>query len=125
MNIEKIYFENNLFGKTIQEWAATFNVETCPIELKSNLDIKAIDGLIVFHENHDITKSRSEIMDLFTTHQLGISKIDINGTLSVAVSNFDLWMDRNRAKTLLVIGGEHLAKNNNTPRFLESIQLKK
>jgi hypothetical protein len=123
MKIEKIFFEDNLFGKTIQEWTATFNVETNLIESKSNFDIKSIDGLVVFHENHDISKTHLDIMDLFATHQLGINKVDVNGTLSVAASSFELWIDRNKAKTILFIGEDSLVKNPNTPRFLSSIKL--
>lgn len=124
MQVEKILFENNLFGKTIQDWSATFNVEAATIELKSNFDIKSIDGLVVFHENHDISKSHLEIIDLFTTHQLGINKVDVNGTLSVAASSFELWVDRNKAKSILIVGADALVKNPNTPRFLQSIKLK-
>jgi hypothetical protein len=123
MKIEKIFFEDNLFGKTIQEWTATFNVETNLIESKSNFDIKSIDGLVVFHENHDLSKAHLDIMDLFATHQLGINKVDVNGTLSVAASSFELWIDRNKAKTILFIGEDSLVKNPNTPRFLSSIKL--
>lgn len=126
MQVEDLIFEDNSFGKLVQEWANSYNVATKPLESKSTsaIDMGYIDGLVLFHENHDISKFHDEVMELFKTHQVGISKIDINGTLSVASSNFDLWMDRNRAKHVLVIGDERLAKNANAQRFLETIKLR-
>lgn len=123
MKIEDIYFENNAFGKIIQEWASAYNVPT-HVQDKT-IDMETIDGLVVFHENHDILKHHHDVMDLFNTHQIGISKVDVNGTLSVAVSNFELWLDRNRAKHLLVVGDEKLGKNPNLIRFLDNLKLGK
>lgn len=122
MIVEELYFEDNSFGKLIQEWAATFNVVPVGGELKS-FDINSFDGLIIFHENHDILKSHSDLLENFETRQKGISKIDLNGTLSVAKSNFELWLERNRSKKILVVGDEHLSSNVNVERFLNEIKL--
>ncbi len=123
MKIEDLYFEDNSFGKLIQEWASSLNITSYPLESKSSIDTNVIDGLIIFHENHDISKFHNDLIDLFNSYQIGISKIDINGTLSVASSNFGLWMDRNRPKHLLVVGDDKLSKNENAVRFLKTIDL--
>lgn len=123
MQVEELYFEDNSFGKLIQEWAMTFNVTTHSAESKSIMDINLVDGLVLFHENHDISKHHHELIELFEARQKGISRIDVNGTLSVAKSNFELWLDRNRSKRILVVGDDGLSKNVNTPRFLNEIKL--
>jgi hypothetical protein len=45
--------------------------------------------------------------------------IDINGTIMVAVSNLDLWVERNRCKKIMMIGSNDLLKNPNLERFLQ------
>ena len=45
--------------------------------------------------------------------------IDINGTIMVAISNLDLWIERNRCKKIMIIGSNELVKNPSLDRFLQ------
>lgn len=123
MNIKEIFTaEGSSFGQAISTWAESLNAEVHPIDLKNNELFEGVDGLVLFHETHDITKGNQEILGIFENKQRAISKIDINGTLMVAVSNFSLWMERNKCKSLLIIGADELLKNPNLERFLEKLK---
>jgi hypothetical protein len=123
MNFTHIFaLEETSFGKVIHAWADSISVETSPIDLKDEEKLNEIEGLLLFHENQDFDRSQQELMHFFEQKQKAISKIDINGTLSVAVSNFSLWMDRNKCKTLLATGSEDLTRNPNLDRFLEQLK---
>lgn len=123
MNIKEIFTaEGSTFGQTISNWAEGLNSAIQHIDIKSNEHFEDVDGLVIFHENHDITKSNQEVLAIFEAKQRAISKIDINGTLMVAVSNFSLWMERNKCKSLLIIGSDELLKNPNLERFLDKLK---
>ncbi len=122
MKITQVYFEDNNFGKEMSSWAESMGIEGIKFDSKNDIHLNQIDGLILFHENHGIQKSQNEWLSIFEGRQRGISKIDINGTLSVAISNFSLWMDRNRCKSILAIGSEDLVKNVNLERFLNELK---
>ncbi len=122
MKVTQLYFEESTFGKTIADWAEGIGIETVKFDHKTEEQLDQIDGLLLFHENHDIDKGQQELLAAFEQKQRGISKIDINGTLSVAVSNFSLWLDRNKCKTILATGSDALTKNPNLERFLEQLK---
>ena len=122
MKITQLYFEDNAFGKEMASWAESMGIEGIKYDSKSDIDVDQIEGLLLFHENHGIGKSQSEWLSIFEGKQRGISKIDVNGTLSVAASNFSLWLDRNRCKSVLAIGAEELVKNVNMERFLNELK---
>lgn len=122
MKVTKLYIEETTFGKTISNWAESIGIETVKFDHKTEEQLNEIDGLLLFHENHDIDKVQQELLLAFEQKQRGISKIDINGTLSVAVSNFSLWLDRNKCQTILVTGADVLTKNPNLERFLEQLK---
>jgi hypothetical protein len=122
MKVTQLYFEESTFGKTISNWAESIGIETAKFDHKTEEQLNQIDGLLLFHENHDIDRVQQELLAAFEQKQRGISKIDINGTLSVAVSNFSLWLDRNKCKTILATGSDALTKNPNLERFLEQLK---
>jgi hypothetical protein len=62
-----------------------------------------------------------EIKARYDKQQKPVHKIDINGTLRVGITNFDLWLDSTKAKNLLVIGAEELADNPNLDRYLDAV----
>lgn len=122
MIVKQVYFEDTTFGKAIATWAESKGLEAIKLDAKeSNLSL--VDGLVVFHENHDLKKAQQDYITNFEGRQKGISKIDINGTLSVAASGFDLWLDRNRCASILVVGADELIKNPNQERFLAEIKI--
>jgi hypothetical protein len=122
MKVKQIYFEENAFGKTISNWAESIGIETVKIDHRNEEQLNQVEGLLLFHENHDIDKVQHDLLAAFELKQRGISKIDINGTLTVAVSNFSLWLDRNKCNTILATGSDALIKNPNLERFLEQLK---
>jgi hypothetical protein len=111
------------FGKKIEFWINEQHLQIEDIKSLGDSLVSQVDGLVFFHENHDITKSNQEIVSLFEAKQKAISKIDINGTLMVAISNFSLWLDIHKCKTIAIVGSDKLIDNINLERFLEKIKL--
>jgi hypothetical protein len=109
--------EDNSFTQQLVNWAHSLDITTSPLEIKAGY-LDEVDGLVIFHENHDFSKANQEIVSDFEAKQKPISKIDINGTLMVAVSNFSLWLDIQKCKKILVIGSSNLSSNENLERFL-------
>ena len=46
----------------------------------------------------------------------------MNGTLQVAISNFDMWFHNFKCKNILILGSDELVKNTNLDRFLTKIE---
>lgn len=122
MKVTHIYIEDTTFGKTISSWAESIGIETIKLDAKKDQQLEMVEGLLLFHENHDIDRPQQELLAIFESSQRGISKIDINGTLSVATSNFSLWLERNKCKVILATGADALTKNPNLERFLEQLK---
>ena len=67
----------------------------------------------------ELLKEIEEMERIAKNNQKPTLNIDINGTLMVAVSNLDLWVERNRCKKIMIIGSNDLVKNPNLDRFLQ------
>ena len=80
------------------------------------------EGLLLINENQDIEKEMYELHTLFDKKHLPTQKIDVNGTLQVAVSNFEMWLRNFKCSNILILGSEKLVKNENLERFLSRIQ---
>jgi hypothetical protein len=59
-----------------------------------------------------------EVKALFDKQQKPVHKIDINGTLRVGITNFELWLETNKVKSLLILGAEELTSNPNLERYI-------
>lgn len=70
--------------------------------------IEYIDGVVLFHDNHNFDKSVAELRDVFETRQVAMHKIDLSGTLNVALSHLSLFFDRTKCKKVLFLGSESL-----------------
>jgi hypothetical protein len=86
---------------------------------KEDNALKVIDGLVIFNESKSLPKEIEEMERIAKNNQKPTLNIDINGTLMVAVSNLDLWVERNRCKKIMIIGSNDLVKNPNLDRFLQ------
>ena len=118
MSLETIYLKSDSsFSSLITEWAATLGINTESYDFKS--DEILVDGLLLINENHDIEKEIEEVHAFFDIKHFPTQKIDINGTLQVAVSNFENWMKNFKCKTVLILGSDLLVENDNLDRFLE------
>lgn len=105
-------------GKRLVEWATAHNVATEEYDPRSE---ELPDGLLLINANQDFEKEDIDLHNQFDVKHIPTQKIDINGTLQVAISNFNLWLRTNKCQRVLVIGSEDLLQNENLDRFLDKI----
>jgi len=123
MKLETIYLKpDSLFSKHISEWAANIGINVVEHEFK--IGDQEADGLLLINENQDIEKDINTIHSFFDEKHLPTQKIDINGTLQVAISNIDMWFQNFKCKNILIVGSENLTKNDNLDRFLNRVKEK-
>ena len=121
MKVETILIKpNSPFANAIAEWSTQRQFESAVFG-KTDDPEEGIDGLVIFSENQELDKEAEDIRASFDRKQKPVHKIDINGTLMVAVSNLDLWFERNGCKKVLMIGNDNLVKNPNLERILSSL----
>lgn len=121
MLVETIYLKSDsVFSKQITEWASPLGIHVEDYDVK--MEEHTAEGLLLINENQDIEKEMYEIHTLFDKKHLPTQKIDVNGTLQVAVSNFEMWLRNFKCKNILILGSEKLVKNENLERFLARIQ---
>lgn len=124
MKVKKIYLKPGCaFSSFIAEWSSGQGIETIDHDFKIGDQIA--DGLLVINENQDIDKDTYDVHTFFDVKHLPTQKIDVNGTLQVAVSNFDMWLRNYKCKNILILGSDDLLKNDNLKRFLSRIEEKK
>ena len=119
MKVTKVYVQtNSVFAEKISEWLKKKRIDILTFSEKEDNALKVIDGLVVFNESKSLPKDIDEMEQIAKNNQKPTLNIDINGTLMVAVSNLDLWIERNRCKKIMIIGSNDLVKNSNLDRFL-------
>lgn len=119
MNLNSIYLESeSKFSSYVTEWANSVGVSVVEYDQKAE-DLP--EGLLLINANQDIEKDHHDIHTLFDKKHIPTQKIDVNGTLQVAVSNFDMWLNNYKCKNVLVLGSETLMKNDNLDRFFSRI----
>lgn len=122
MKLDTIYLRvGSPFANYINEWAERLGVNVEGYEFKPAED-QVPEGLLLINENQDIRKDIDEIHTHFDKKHIPTQKIDINGTLQVAVNSFNMWADANKCKNILVLGSDELIKNENLERFLKRIE---
>jgi hypothetical protein len=120
MKVTKVYVQtNSAFADKISEWLIKKKIDVLTFSEKEDNALKVIDGLVIFNESKSLPKEIEEMERIAKNNQKPILNIDINGTLMVAVSNLDLWVERNRCKKIMTIGSNDLVKNPNLDRFLQ------
>lgn len=122
MKVNSIYLQTETkFAKEIINWLSNSSIEI--LEFKKQVGQENdIDGLIIFTENQSIDRDCSELRDAFDKKQKPVQKIDINGTLTAAVSNFTFWLERNNCKSILMVASDQIVANPNLERLLTNIQ---
>lgn len=121
MNFHKIYIkEEGTFSAYISEWASKLNIPCEVYDLK--MDEHFADGLLLINANQDIDREVDELHSLFDVKHIPTQKIDVNGTLQVAVSSLDLWLKSNKCKNVLVLGSDKLVENENLNRFFNRLE---
>lgn len=120
--VKTIYLiESNLFSKSIEEWAINSLLSVETLDTKTQDIDEFIDGVVVFHENHNISKEIEDLQLILDSANRPGHRIDINGTLAATKSNFEMWLERNKPSKLLFLGKDDLPKNENLQRFLENL----
>jgi hypothetical protein len=120
MKVTKVYVQtNSSFAEKITEWLQKKKIDVLTFSEKEDNALKVIDGLVVFNESKFLPKEIDEMEKVAKNNQKPTLNIDINGTIMVAISNLDLWIERNRCKKIMIIGSNELLKNPNLDRFLQ------
>ena len=120
MKVTKAYVQtNSAFAERITEWLIKKKIDVLTFSEKEDNALKVIDGLVIFNESKSLSKEIDEMERMAKNNQKPTLNIDINGTIMVAVSNLDLWVERNRCKKIMIIGSNDLLKNPNLERFLQ------
>lgn len=123
MQIKNIYItEENHFSTLLREWSERMDVQVIPLESNDNDLYEKVQGIVIFHENHDISKDAEEISKDLDKSNIGTHKVDINGTVTATVTNLKMWIERNSCDNILVLGEKNLGKNENLHRFLEKLE---
>lgn len=110
----------NAFGQRIADWATKFGISTEQYDVRSE---DYPDGMLLVNANQDFHKEDLDLHTLFDKKHIPTQKIDVNGTLQVAISNFELWLKTYKCRKVLIIGDEDLVKNENLDRFLGRIKV--
>ena len=108
----------NQFSSAIQNWAAAKAQELIVAQEKPADFFEATDSLLIFNQNQELSTEILEVKALFDKQQKPVHKIDINGTLRVGITNFELWLETNKVKSLLILGSEELTSNPNLERYI-------
>ena len=121
MKAETIFLlTGNKFSNAITAWAAARADEVLQVSDKLPDFFDLTDSLLIFNQNQELTPEIQEIKKAYDKQQKPTHKIDINGTLMVGISNLDLWVETNKCRHILVLGGEELAANLNLERYSNS-----
>lgn len=123
MQIKYIYItEENQFSNLLREWSERMGVQINPVEASDNKLYEKVQGIVIFHENHDISKEAEEISKDLDKSNIATHKVDINGTVTATVTNLNMWIERNSCENILVLAEKNLGKNENLHRFLEKLE---
>jgi hypothetical protein len=120
MNLNSIYLKpESKFSKYVLDWASTMGIETVDYDAKSE---EFPEGLLLINANQDIEKEADELHVLFDKKHIPTQKIDLNGTLQVAVKNLEMWLNNYKCKNVLILGADDLVANENLDRFFSRIK---
>lgn len=121
MTIDLFYIKpDSKFSAYVQQWAEKNGIATEEYDIRMTDHIA--DGFLLINENQDIDRELDELHSLFDKKHIPTQKVDINGTLQVAVSSAKLWMKNNKCKKVLVLGADNLVDNENLDRFFNRLE---
>ena len=120
MHLNKIYtLGESQFSQRIAGWYSANKIDFHVFTKEDKLNGE-FDGLVIFHEDHNLDNSEVDLRNDFEKKLKPIHKIDVNGTKQVSLSHFGLWLERNGCKSVLMIGSDNLINNDS----FESLLLK-
>lgn len=89
----------------------------------STEQIETINGVVIFHENHNFDKRSAELRDLFELRQVPVHKVDMSGTMNVALTHLSLFLERIKGTAVLFLGADMLVQNPKLELFREKFSL--
>lgn len=122
-HIKTIYTtEKSAFAADMRNWLIDrgFTTETFD---ESPDTVERIDAVVIFHENHNFDRPVAELRDLFEKRQVAMHKIDMSGTMNVAISHLSLFFERTQCKHVLFLGSDGLKDNPKMELFKEKWNL--
>lgn len=117
---EIIVRKQDAFEQSIQTWADEKTITFTTFDGKDSLT-EVADAVILFHENHTISKENKVVKDLFEENGKFSHSIDVNGTLVASVSSFVFWLENHKPKNVLFIGDDNIIKNEKFITYLERL----
>lgn len=122
MNLNKVYLSNSRkLSSVLNQWGEMLGVEVILQDGSDKLDLDELDGLVVLTEGLDVEKADQELINEFDSRRIPVRKIDLNGTIQVAVNGLDLWLKNNKCTRISISGSDNLIQNDNLNRFLNRI----
>lgn len=119
VHIQTIYLEDKTaFAASISAWLESKGFTVVSYD-GSDQQNETIDGVVLFHENHNFDKHVADLRDHFDKLQVAMHKIDISGTMNVAISHLGLFFDRTKCKHVLFLGSENLKDHPKMEVFRE------
>jgi len=126
MKLDNIYLKADTpFSDSINSWSEENANKVNEVKERYDAHIELFDSLLIVSENQSISKENWNLKSLFDKNQKPTYRIDINGTLNVAIANLELWLESNKSKNLLIVGKDEIVKNKNLDRFLEKLSVVK
>lgn len=123
MKLDTLYvIIDNKLGSMLAQWADNQRIQVTPTSQKNSDLINLVDSVVLFHENFNFSKEDEETIDILNKNNKAVHRVDINGTLSATNSNLNMWIERNKPNSLLILGDDKVAENSNLPKFLEGIE---
>lgn len=121
--IETIYLEGEKASELdhiIMDWSGKIGAESLVLDSKKET-YEQLDGLVILHNDYDISKEHEALSDLLDKNNVPTLKVDLSGTLIALVSNFNMWIDLNKAKRLLIVGKRNVVQAEKLPALLEKV----
>ncbi len=126
MKLDNIFLKASTpFSDSINSWSEENANKVNEVKERYDAQIELFDSLLIISENQSISKENWNLKSLFDKNQKPTYRIDINGTLNVAIANLELWLESNKSKNLLIVGKDEIVKNKNLDRFLEKLSVVK
>ena len=126
MKLDNIYLKAGTpFTKSMSVWSEENANSVNEVKDRYDAHIELFDSLLIISENQSISKENWNLKSLFDKNQKPCYRIDINGTLNLAIANLELWLESNKSKNLLIVGKDEIVKNKNLDRFLEKLSVVK
>ncbi len=111
--------DKSTFSTTIAPALTEKGAHIEPFENVTDLP-EDVDSVVVFHDQHNFDKNTADLRDQFERMNVAMHKIDLSGTLNVAISHLSLFFERTKSKKVVFIGSENLKDHPKMQLFKEN-----